>query len=116
MRQEKESQKAELMKKAEELIEEMLEWQEKVGKANLGQIEEEILEIREKLGQEMLASVVKHQEEGQEVPGPKCAECSQEMKYKGQKKKQVETMAGGVGLERAYYYCPNCKVGLFPPG
>lgn len=116
MGQEKEGQKAELMKKAEELIEEMLDWQEKAGKANLGQIEEEILEIREKLGKEMLASILRHQEEGQTVPGPKCAECGEEMSYKGQKKKQVETMAGGVRLERTYYYCSSCKQGLFPPG
>ena len=94
----------------------MLDWEEKTEKANLGQIEEEIMALRKKLGQELMSSVLKHQEASQPGPGPKCQGCEVEMKYKGQKKKQVETMAGGVGLERAYYYCPTCQVGLFPPG
>jgi len=50
------------------------------------------------------------------VPGPECANCGQELHYKGQKGRYVETRSGTVRVERAYYYCEQCRCGFFPPG
>jgi hypothetical protein len=38
------------------------------------------------------------------------------MRYKGKKGKRLVTEVGGVRVERDYFHCPTCKVGLFPPG
>jgi hypothetical protein len=48
--------------------------------------------------------------------GPCCPECGQEMRYKGQKRVEPQTWMGDVQIERGYYYCDQCKVGVFPPG
>lgn len=116
MKQERAARKAALMRKAERLIEEMLEWEEENEGPSLGKIEEEILVLREEFGREMLKDVVKHQGLVRPVPGPKCEGCGQEMSYKGLKGKQVESLAGGMKIERGYYYCNQCGAGIFPPG
>jgi hypothetical protein len=113
---ERREKKAGLMREAERLIEELLEWEAKHEGPSLGQIEEEILVIRAELGREMLKSVVQGQASVRPVPGPKCKGCGQEMRYKGLKSKQVESLAGGMTVERGAYYCDGCGVGLFPPG
>lgn len=116
MRQAQTEKKAGLMREAERLIEELLEWEAKNAEPNLGEIEEEILVIREELGREMLKSVLRGQASVRPVPGPICQECGQEMRYKGLKGKQVESLAGGMKVERGHYYCKGCGVGIFPPG
>jgi len=108
--------KATLMQEAERLIEELLDWGGENEASNLGEIEEEILTIREKFGREMLKGVLNDQASKRLVPGPSCPGCGQEMRYKGQKGKQVESLAGGLKVERGYYYCAGCAVGIFPPG
>lgn len=116
MRQGREERKKELMRKLEQVVEELLEWEEGKEGPSLGEIEEEVLVLREKVGQEMVKNVVKHQGSVRPVPGPSCAGCGEEMRYKGLKGKQVESLAGGVRVERGYYYCPACEAGIFPPG
>jgi hypothetical protein len=116
MRLDRAEKKATLMREAERLIEELLDWEGQNEAPNLGEIEEEILVIREEFGQQMLKSVLSHQVSIQPVPGPSCPGCGQEMRYKGRKGKQVESLAGGLKVERGYYYCEGCRVGIFPPG
>ena len=116
MSQGRAERKAVLMRKVEELIEELLEWEAENEGPSLGEIEEEVLAVRQKLGQELLGSVVKHQGSVRPVPGPSCEACGQEMRYKGLKGKQVESLAGEAKIERGYYYCPGCGAGIFPPG
>jgi DNA repair exonuclease SbcCD ATPase subunit len=116
MKPDRAEKKAALMREAERLIEELLEWEEENEAPNLGEIEEEILAIRQELGQEMLKGVLSDQASIQPVPGPSCPGCGQEMRYKGRKGKQVESLAGGLKVERGYYYCAGCAVGIFPPG
>lgn len=52
----------------------------------------------------------------QESAAPVCGGCGRVMHYKGRRKRDIVTEAGETRLERAYYYCPGCKVGHFPPG
>ena len=116
MKQDRIERKAALMREAERLIEELLEWEGQNEEPNLREIEEEILVIREELGREMLKSVLRGQASVRPVPGPNCKDCGQEMRYKGLKGKQVESLAGGMKVERGYYYCEGCGAGIFPPG
>jgi DNA repair exonuclease SbcCD ATPase subunit len=108
--------KDKLMKCAEQVIDELLKWDEETERPTLSQIEEKVLELRERFGEELAGEVVEGQEAKQPVPGPACPECGQEMSYKGQKQVRPHTWVGEVQIERGYYHCQGCKVGLFPPG
>jgi hypothetical protein len=111
-----ERKKAQLMTCAEELIDELLEWSATTQRPNLTQIENKVLELRERFGEELAQGVVAEQEAKQPVPGPRCPRCGREMAYKGQKGITPHTWVGEVQIQRGYYYCQQCEVGLFPPG
>ena len=107
---------AKLRKAADEVIEKLLAWDDENKAPNLTQIEDEILELRRQMGQEMLAVVLRGQETGQPAENPECPQCGEEMRYKGQKERGMESRVGGLEMERGYYYCACCKSGIFPPG
>ncbi len=47
---------------------------------------------------------------------PNCPQCGQKMKNKGQRRRRIVTEAGEMEVERTYYHCAACGVGIFPPG
>lgn len=112
----REQRKVRLMKEAESLIDELLDWTDSTPEPNLTQIEDIVLELRQRFSEEMAREVIEAQEAKQAAVGPPCPECGQEMRYKGQKSVVPQTWVGDVKIERGYYYCEGCKVGLFPPG
>ena len=81
----------------------------------LSDIEGLVLKARTEISEQLLGAVIEEQGQ-QQVPGPVCPECGQEMRYKGQKRRRVQTTVGEVELSRAYYYCEGCRSGFFPPG
>ena len=112
----KAEKRARLLAKAAQAIDEYLEWEEKHPKPDLTQIEDIALKLRKKFGQEMAQVALDNQAAAVTAPGPKCSRCGQEMRYKGQKRSQVESRAGHLEVARGYYYCPSCQESLFPPG
>jgi hypothetical protein len=38
------------------------------------------------------------------------------MVFKGYAKKEVHGLEADAKIPRAYYVCPTCGIGLFPPG
>ncbi len=114
-RRDRERLKAEMMAVAEEVIDELLDWEERRGEPTLREIEEVVAELRERLGERMAEVVVGKQEAVRPVPGPACPECGEEMHYKGMKGVTIESRVGALRVERGYYYCERCKRGLFPP-
>jgi hypothetical protein len=112
----REEMKAELMKKAEAVIDELLEWHLETDKPNLSQGEEKVLDLRQRLNEQMSQTVIEIQEAVRPVPGPKCQGCGQEMRYKGLKENRVSNWVAELKLERGYYYCEGYRRGLFPPG
>lgn len=108
--------KAEMMKKAEGVIDELLDWHGQTEQPNLSQVEGKILELRQELSAAMAATVIADQGAVRPVPGPSCGGCGAEMSYKGLKDKRVLSWVGELKLERGYYYCDQCRTGLFPPG
>jgi NADH pyrophosphatase NudC (nudix superfamily) len=104
--------KARMMAEAEKVIERMLAEREKKKELQLSDIERMARvageQMMERFANEMAA------EEGQQE-STFCPGCGRKMRYKGHKARDVATEAGEVRLERAYYYCPQCKVGIFPP-
>jgi DNA repair exonuclease SbcCD ATPase subunit len=108
--------KAKLQAAAESLIEQLLDWDEKTACPNLTAIEDEVLKLRQQFGQELAEVLVEGQEAHQPVEAPACPQCGKPMRYKGQKRKAVESRLGGIEVERGYYYCAACESGSFPPG
>ena len=90
--------------------------EEQVEGADLGQIEEVVLKLRKRLSEKMAEAVIEQQENVRVVPGSKCPECGQEMRYKGEHSKEVSSWVGDLKLKRGYYHCRACQTGIFPPG
>jgi hypothetical protein len=111
-----ERRRARLMKQAERVIDELLDWNDSTPEPNLAQIEQVVLELRERFSEELAREVIEAQEKKQPVEAPACPQCGQAMTYKGQKRVVPQTWVGGVQIERGHYYCGGCKVGFFPPG
>ncbi len=107
---------ARLMKEAESVINELLDWSDATAKPNLSQIESVVLELRKRLSERMAREVIESQEAKQPAVGPPCPKCGEEMRYKGQKEVTPQTWVGDVEIERGYYHCGTCKVGFFPSG
>jgi hypothetical protein len=105
-----------LLAEAKGIFGELLEWNEEAETPTLTQIEETVLQLRKRLGERMTELVIEEQEAVRPVPGPACATCGREMGYKDMKATTIDTRTGEVTLERAYYYCKDCRGGLFPPG
>jgi hypothetical protein len=108
--------KAALLRQADELIDELLEWEDANQQPTLTEIEDIVLKLRKRMGEQMAQSVVNAQAAQAPVPGPKCPRCGREMHAKSRKRRRVESRAGSLPLERTYYYCADCRRGIFPPG
>lgn len=111
-----EQRKGRLLKQAERLIDELMEWSDSTPEPSLSQIEGVVLMLRQRFSEEMGREVIEAQEAKQPVPGPMCRKCGQEMRYKGQKEIEPRTWMGDVKITRGYYHCAVCQEGLFPPG
>ena len=53
---------------------------------------------------------------GAKAEAPRCEGCGREMVFKGYPHKEVHGLKADVEVRRAYYVCPGCDLGLFPPG
>jgi hypothetical protein len=116
MKRTREQIKAELLKQYTEEIDRMMEWEEKTKRPTLSQIEEQVLATRKRLSEGMLKEMLRGQENQAPVEEVKCPQCGKAMENKGKEPKLVETRAGSILMERTRYYCPDCKIGVFPPG
>jgi hypothetical protein len=99
--------KADLTKRADEVIDELLNWTEDMAVPTLTQIEDILLKLRQRLSERMAQAVIESQESIRSVLGPPCPTCGQELHYKDQKPNTVESRVGVLPLTRGYY----CLVG-----
>jgi hypothetical protein len=105
-----------LIAEAEDVVDELLAWQEGHRAPTLTEMEDIVLALRERMGRRMLELTMREQETVKPEVAPRCERCGERMTYKGQKGRGVGTRAGAVRVERGHYYCPRCESGLFPPG
>ena len=115
MKRTREQMKAALEKKASEVIERLLAWNEQHETPDMTQIEEIVLTLRGEIGLEFANELIMRQEKVGSVT-EHCQRCGQEMRHKGKKRKIVESRIGEIVVEREYFYCKACGGGLFPPG
>lgn len=115
MRHTREQKRAELLKAAEAMIEEYLDWEEQAVAPNLNQIETAVLQGRRQLSEHMAVVAIADQDAARPVEAPVCPHCGQRMRYKGQKARTIESLVGTLRFKRAYYHCAHCKSEHFPP-
>ena len=110
--------KARMLAEAEEAIDKLLVNKKPAEQITLTEIEQLVLRAGQEVREGLTAVLVEEsaRQGRQEVPGPGCPECGQEMHYKGLKAKRIISETGGVEVKRVYYYCAGCRVGFFPPG
>ncbi len=108
--------KAEMMKRFEKEIDEMLDWREGSEPSTLSQLEEELLSARKGISQAMIEGMMSGEENQEPIKAPECAKCHVAMENKGKRAKVVETRLGTLRMVRDYYVCPKCGEGFFPPG
>lgn len=117
-------QQEEMRRKLEEVfrerLEEFVEWKGEERAYTFEEIEEEALVIGRAMVREMIGIAVVEEgakeEQYRARPEPNCERCGRPMRYSGRRGRRIESKVGSVRIERAYYHCPSCKVGFFPPG
>lgn len=116
MKKSREQVKAELMRKMEEGLDKVMDWQEAHAKFTLTELEDFVLALREEMGEEIAEAVMGQMESKQTAEVLRCEMCGKKLVYKGQEEKHLETRMGGIRVERGRYWCPECEAGIFPPG
>jgi hypothetical protein len=102
------------MKEIEELVEKMLKEKSAPDEIDLREIEQAAVRTGEKIKQTISQHLVEEVKEVAEAL--QCPGCRKRLGMKDYRSRQVVTEAGEVKLTRAYYYCKECKQGIFPPG
>jgi uncharacterized protein with PIN domain len=111
----KEALKAELIANYAEKIKQLVDHLDPETKLDLSDIEDGALGVGAEVEQQITEALVKSQSK-RDLSCEECPRCGSRMHYKGMKKKWLRTRSGEVEIERAHYYCQECKQGFFPPG
>ena len=107
-------EKAEFLRAAETMYEELQAWRTGHLDASFDQIADQVTPRRRVLMGKLLKQLAVKADE--RIEAPVCKQCGEAMSYRGLPERQVGHREGDVELERAYYYCDHCAGGLFPPG
>jgi uncharacterized protein with PIN domain len=115
MRHTSEQMRAALMRAAEEMADELIEWAEGAERPTLTQIEDQVLKFRRGMSERAAELLIEEQDTASPVQ-VRCERCGQLAENKGQKRVRIESRVGELEIERGYWYCPHCGAGVFPPG
>jgi hypothetical protein len=106
-----------LVRAFEQMYAELREWRAQHAEASFDEIAAQVTPRRRALMGELLAELARQLGTGAVAEGWVCEGCGQAMVYKGEAVREVEHyLEGETELARAYYYCPRCEGGIFPPG
>jgi uncharacterized protein with PIN domain len=103
--------KARLLAETEAEIDEWLASETIHETMKLSEIEDEIENFHARTRERILKAMV----DIQQAEIEKCPHCGGKLRRKGIKHKQMVTTQGQTEIAREYYYCPQCKQGIFPP-
>jgi hypothetical protein len=110
------AEEPELKTMYEQMETELVEWRAAHPQASIDEIAAQITPRRQRLMGAMLAKLALQQGNGYALEGLRCAQCGETLVYKGTPEREVLHSEGEAEIARAYYYCPHCKRGFFPPG
>lgn len=91
-------------------------WYEANPEATFDEIDEHLGRRRRAVLGELLELRLRQDDLGATPEAPRCEGCGKPMEFKGYLTKSVQGLDIGAEISRAYFHCPTCKVGVFPPG
>jgi hypothetical protein len=113
----REKVKARLQQAMGQMYDELWIWGEEHPQASFDEIAAQVTPQRRAVMAELLKALACQHGRGQVPEGQVCPGCGAQMEYKGEPKRAVEHyLEGETELNGAYYYCPPCECGFFPPG
>jgi len=81
----------------------------------LAQVTETVWNLRQALTGGLTEAIVEHAHRGEHTrQQSRCPRCARLLKARAPVQRTVETLVGVVQLERPYFYCSACRVGLYP--
>jgi hypothetical protein len=107
---------AEYMSAAEQLWAAFIAWHDAHPDATFDEMEQELGQQGRVLLGDTLALALRRGNLGAEPEAPRCERCGRAMIFKGYPEKSVHGLRADAEVPRAYYVCPHCKAGVFPPG
>jgi hypothetical protein len=110
-------EKARLQQAFGDMLDELQAWREQHAQASFDEIAAQVTPRRRAVMSQVLEAMARQQGSGMVPEGLMCEECGQALEYKGELARHVtHYLEGETDLKRAYYYCPHCEAGIFPPG
>ena len=106
----------EFLKKAGDLWDSFNAWYKEHPEATFDEMEEELGRQRRGILGGFLELNLRQGDLGATPEAPLCERCGQPMVFKGYPEKTVQGLEADAKIPRAYYVCPTCKEGFFPPG
>jgi len=100
---------------AQELWEELDRWMDAHPEATLKEIEQHLRPLRRELGAQLIGLQLLKRGAGVQIEAPLCPHCGQATEYKGIREKPTVGLEIEGEIPAAYYYCPRCNEGFFPP-
>jgi len=107
---------AEFMSAAEQLWVAFIAWHDAHPDATFDEMEQELGQQGRVLLGNTLALALRRGDLGAEPEAPRCEQCGRAMIFKGYPEKSVHGLRADAEVPRAYYVCPHCQAGVFPPG
>lgn len=95
--------------------EELRQWRVAHPDATLDEIAAQVTPRRRELMGALLVELAVQEGNGYAIEGLRCEQCGEPLVYKGTPERDVLLLEGEGELVRAYYHCPHCEAGLFPP-
>jgi hypothetical protein len=81
----------------------------------LAQVTETVWHLRHALTGGLSTTIVEHTHQGEHTRRQsRCPQCHRLLQARPAVQRTVETLVGMVKLERPYFYCAACRVGLYP--
>lgn len=106
----------EFIDRATDLWDDFNVWYRAHPEASFDEMEKRLGERRRTFLGEFLELNLRQGDLGAEAEAPICAGCRKPMKFKGYPSKDVHGLDVDAKIPRAYYHCPTCEEGVFPPG
>ncbi len=107
--------KAKMMAEFELAVDRLLDWNDQTRAPTLTEIEDAVLKMRKQMGEQAANAIIANQDAALAGQTPACSTCGRAMRHKGYRQNDVESQAGRLKTRRAYFYCPHCQTGSFPP-
>ena len=105
----------EFVEHAQELWDEFNAWYKAHPEATFDEMEQKIGQKRRAFWGHFVELSLQQGDLGATPEAPSCKKCGKPMEFKGYPTKEVHGLEVDVEIPRAYYYCPTCEVGFFPP-